>query len=89
MLSDENRCKAEITLFRSIGGKGVIHYFNHKDVEFGFDIKSSEKRAEVPTQWRPNYTIKDDGSVYNEDGQLMGYVRISKSKPSTHKKIMI
>lgn len=24
--------------------------------------------------------------MYNEDGQLMGYVRISKSKPSTHKK---
>lgn len=86
LLSDETRCKAEITLFRSIGGKGVIHYFNDKDVEFGFGVKSSETRKEVPTQWHPNYTIKDDGSVYNEHGEWIGYVRISTSKPSTHPK---
>lgn len=87
LLSEDGRCKAKITVFRNIGGKGEIHYFkDNKDVEFGFDIKSSEKRKQVPTEWRPNYTVDDDGAVYSENGERVGYVRIFKSMPTTHKK---
>ena len=69
-----------------LGGQGVIHYFDGNDVRFNFDIESSETREEVPTEWRPEYTIQDDGSVYDEIGELVGYVRIAKSKPTTHPK---
>ncbi len=69
-----------------IGSRGatVRLFYDDGSTSRSFTVKFDNKpnRHQADTKWNPNWSIEDDGSVIDSDGSLVGWFKLSKSKPT-------
>lgn len=65
-------------------GKGKIKFSEaENEVSFNAELKFKRNTEVCPTQWRPGLSVNDDGSISDETGTVIGYIKILKKPPTT------